>query len=641
MPAPLRDATPHYLLQELYEFIRQSPDSLLEPLEGGLLDGIWYWDLEQPLHEWLSPRLKEVLGFEDHKVEHSSTWWQTRIFEEDLGTAIENFEKHCQNPSHPYDQVVRFRSRTGETKWIRCLGIAIRDETGRPVRMLGIHRDLTQLKRAEQTLRGLYEATPALLHAIDRYGIVEFVSDLWLRHFGYAREEVVGRHVTDFLVEESRRRAKEEVMPRLFREGSVAEVPLDWVRADGSVRKILVSATSERGPGGEFLRSRAVLTDVTEIQEIERRAAAEGALRLRIFQFAADAIVIEDVHRRIRELNPAAEELFGWKSEEIVGESARVLYADPRTFDTRGRAHSQRASSPALESSRVKYMRRDGTTFIGDTRTSPLELDGSSSTGYVATVRDVTQEEEARIALEETNQQLEHSLEALDEFAYTASHDLRTPIRGISNLVLFLEEDLPEDVWKQVAPRLLQIRDRAAGMDEMLNGLLAYARAGTEEQAPEPIELGPEIEQLAREILQSSPPGRILTVDTDLSAIPGPRVVVPRIAFVHILRNLLTNAVRHHDRDEAKVCVRVSIAPPRLKLEIEDDGPGILPKHHVRVFQLFRSVGPRSTAGTGMGLTLARRFAARAGGTLDLDSPIDADRGCRFTLRLPYVREST
>lgn len=70
------------------------------------------------------------------------------IFPEDLKFATENFKKHCEDPKHPYDQVVRYRKKDGETAWVRCRGIAIRDKSGKPIRMLGAHNDITDLKKS-------------------------------------------------------------------------------------------------------------------------------------------------------------------------------------------------------------------------------------------------------------------------------------------------------------------------------------------------------------------------------------------------------------------------------------------------------------------------------------------------------------
>jgi len=142
----------HYLKKELYDLI-QRDSSIFEFVQSGSLDGIWYWDLENPENEWMSPRLWTTFGFDPRGKKHLTSEWQNLINQEDLKIAISNFEKHCVDPDHPYDQVVRYRHKNGSTVWVRCRGLAIRDEKGKPIRMLGAHTDLTQQKRIEEDLR--------------------------------------------------------------------------------------------------------------------------------------------------------------------------------------------------------------------------------------------------------------------------------------------------------------------------------------------------------------------------------------------------------------------------------------------------------------------------------------------------------
>lgn len=142
----------HYLKRELYDLIRRD-DTIFEFLQLGLLDGIWYWDLSAPENEWMSPRFWEILGFDPREKEHSAAEWQELIFPADLKTAVYNYIRHCEDPEYPYDQIVRYRHKNGSTVWVRCRGVAIRDSSGKAVRMLGAHTDVTALKFTEEHLR--------------------------------------------------------------------------------------------------------------------------------------------------------------------------------------------------------------------------------------------------------------------------------------------------------------------------------------------------------------------------------------------------------------------------------------------------------------------------------------------------------
>lgn len=141
----------HYLEAELYQLVKED-SQIFDFLQNGSLDGIWYWDLDDPEHEWISPQFWRSFGYDPEDMPHLASSWQHIIFQDDLAVAIDNFEKHCADANHPYDQIVRYRHRDGSTVWVRCRGIAIRDADGTPKRMLGAHVDVTALKLAERRL---------------------------------------------------------------------------------------------------------------------------------------------------------------------------------------------------------------------------------------------------------------------------------------------------------------------------------------------------------------------------------------------------------------------------------------------------------------------------------------------------------
>ena len=143
---------PHYLKEELYNLVSNN-EEIFDFLQKGSLDGLWYWDIENPENEWMNSRFWELLGYDPKEKKHLASEWQDLINPDDLKSALENFKKHCDDPNHPYDQIVRYCHKNGKTVWVRCRGIAIRDKEGKPVRMLGAHNDLTEVKELEEKLR--------------------------------------------------------------------------------------------------------------------------------------------------------------------------------------------------------------------------------------------------------------------------------------------------------------------------------------------------------------------------------------------------------------------------------------------------------------------------------------------------------
>lgn len=147
----------HRLEKELEELLQRDP-GIWRFLREGSLDGVWYWDLESPEDEWLSPEFWRLFGVDPATKQHKASEWQDIIFKEDLAVALENFEKHCADPNHPYDQIVRYRHADGGVIWVRCRGVAIRDENGKAIRLLGAHNDLTESHRLALDTALVFEA---------------------------------------------------------------------------------------------------------------------------------------------------------------------------------------------------------------------------------------------------------------------------------------------------------------------------------------------------------------------------------------------------------------------------------------------------------------------------------------------------
>ncbi|WP_111978808.1 PAS domain-containing protein [Algibacillus agarilyticus] len=139
----------HYLKEELYTLIQNDP-LIFDFLQQSTLDGLWYWDLNEPEHEWMNPQFWLLLGYDPEEMPHLAAAWQDIIFADDLRLASHNFQQHLNDPNHPYDQIVRYRHKDGSTVWVRCRGIAIHDQHGKPFRMLGAHNDYTLLMEKQQ-----------------------------------------------------------------------------------------------------------------------------------------------------------------------------------------------------------------------------------------------------------------------------------------------------------------------------------------------------------------------------------------------------------------------------------------------------------------------------------------------------------
>lgn len=274
---------------------------------------------------------------------------------------------------------------------------------------------------------------------------------------------------------------------------------------------------------------------------------------------------------------------------------------------------------------------------LGDFQ-SDIEVRGSSEIVELGTAfklmtmrlnQIIDDERRANEQLGRANKELARSNEDLADFAHAASHDLRTPLRALSTLPEWIQEELEGiDVPEEVNRHLQEMIAQSVRMDAVINGLLEYSRVGRTEtrlQRFNPRDVTERILALLR-----VPDGFTVNITFDTEEITA---VPPE--FELILRNLVQNAVKYHDRDHGTIYIDGKSAEQGFVLEVADDGPGIPPEFHERVLQPFRTLKRRDQGGgTGLGLALVNKIVKRFGGRLDLISEAGA-RGTMFRITWP------
>lgn len=224
--------------------------------------------------------------------------------------------------------------------------------------------------------------------------------------------------------------------------------------------------------------------------------------------------------------------------------------------------------------------------------------------------------------------QLRRSNRELEQFAYAAAHDMKTPLRAIEHLAEWTLEDAGDSLPENCRENLEKLLGRARRLARLQDDLLTYATAGHESAESTPVDLA----RLCRELHEMLDPGRRFRVDV----IGAPAsVAAPETPLRQILMNLLANAMRHHDRECGAIEITVHALRGRLHVSVSDDGPGIERRYHERVFGLFEKLRSRDAVeGSGLGLSLVVKLVECHGGTIRLHSDPPRARGTTFSFDL-------
>jgi signal transduction histidine kinase len=221
--------------------------------------------------------------------------------------------------------------------------------------------------------------------------------------------------------------------------------------------------------------------------------------------------------------------------------------------------------------------------------------------------------------------ELKRSNADLDKFAYVASHDLKAPLRGIRSLAQWIEEDVTGVASEETLENLGLLKNRVDRLDKLLESLLAYSRTGNKSQLPEVVNI-PELVSEIRDYLASDSQFKI-TYEGNVSDLSTFRVPLELM-----FRNLINNAVKHHDMANGKVEVYARDIGSQIEFRITDDGPGIAPEFHERIFEMFQTLKPRDhTEGSGMGLAIVKKAVEHFGGRIWVESE-PPKRGATFVV---------
>src|SRR6202522_4506874 len=547
------------------------------------------------------------------------------------------------------NQVLRARRCETNHEFVASYnGSPIYDDNGKIALSFITIQDVTEHRQAEREVRESEErfrtvakSMPQLASMVRADGFILWYNQRWYDYTGMTPEQMEGWgwqsvHAPAVLptVLSKWRDAIELAQPFEM------EFPLRG--ADGTFRNFLTRVQPMKDSEGRLVQWFGTTTDVDELKRIEQalrvtQARLESTLEASsvgtwTWDIASDRLIADEFTARMFSVvaDAAAQGLPAAAYLQVVHEEDRADVADALERAI------QLCSAYDIE---YRVRQSDG-AFRWLQARGRVESDGAGqATCFHGAVIDITDRKLSELSLRDNNQQLKRSNRDLEDFAYIASHDLKTPLSGIKSAALWLAEDL-HDLSDESRKLLGLMQSRINRMETLLDDLLTYSRVGRTETAAG----GKKLTDIFASIIEVlNPPAHIqVRVEGELSVI-----ATASAQLEQVLRNLINNAIKHHDKQNGEVVLSGKRAGDFVEFVVRDDGPGIPPQFHEKIFQLFQTLKRRDEVeGSGMGLAIVKKLVERQNCRITVHSQGNGT-GTQFRFQWPtspsaiYAKELT
>ena len=610
----------------------------------GTQAGTWEWNV-QTGETVFNEQWAGIIGYSLDEISPVSIeTWMKFVHPDDLQKSGELLEKHFLRELDYYEHESRMKHKSGRWVWVLDRGkVASWTEDGKPLWMYGTHQDITERKQAEEKLQEakelfelLFETSPdaALISRIDD-GVITYINEVFIKLFGFSREEIIGSKTLDLKLWGPEDRQK--FVDELRSHGFCRNLEFQFRRKDGSNFYGSLSANLINIEGVAHIISNT--RDITELKQAEAtlmeselrfRSVMENIQNVAVQGYALDGTVIF--------WNRASELLYGYSMVDAMGANLLDLVIPPEMHEAvKGAVQKMIETGEPIPAGELLLKRKDGSrvpVFSSHALLTPIVRQPE----FFCLDIDLTERKQMEKDLLQAKATAESANLAKSQFLANMSHEIRTPMNGVLGMTQLLElTELTADQREYVAALKLSGKNLLSLISDILD--LSKIEAGKITVELAEFSLNQCISDVV--LMQKTVAfEKRLALDLNLSKEIPPLLVGDQLRIKQILLNLLGNAVKFTAQGHVTLSTQILEQHDNfvlIQITVRDSGTGISPESLGTIFKpLTQEDGSisRKFGGTGLGLTISLRLAELMGGTISVESTPGV--GSCFTVTLPF-----
>ena len=421
--------------------------------------------------------------------------------------------------------------------------------------------------------------------------------DFWKDQFNPEDLSRVQKSLQEALADPSRKRWESEY--RIYNEHGETLYVID--------RGVIV-----RNDNGKAIRMVGAMTDISE----QKKSDEENKFKANLLSVIGQAAIATNLDGIVNYWNKAAENIYGWEQEEAIGKNIMKL-TTPEANEERAKEIMEELKKGKRWSGEFTVRKKDGTDFPAKVSNSPIFDENNKLAGIIGISSDITKEVHNKELLKQYTVELERSNEELEQFAFIASHDLQEPLRMISSFMDLLQRKYEDKLDEKALQYIHFATDGSKRMKQIILDLLDYSRATKPTEGKEEVDLNEvlsDFKQLRRKLI-SEKNAKIIAKDL-------PTLNTYKAAITQILHCLIDNALKY-TLEGIQPIIEINAEENEIEwvFSVKDNGIGIDPQFYDKIFIIFQRLHNKDKyAGTGIGLSIAKRHVEFLGGRIWLES---------------------